>query len=239
MDNNPQISRTPSGDHVFYSWVDSDTSAATGSMNGIGFGVSDQLAPNLRISGLRISDEYQTCYKRVTDGDFIWEGRALFPTMAPEVIIDNGMVKLPIVMVEMITNEPLQSCNFWYFGNDATFDPVNDFGDPSQLDLGWDAVCTPVVSVENPMLEGFILGQSYPNPTNGNAEIAFELPVATEISMDLVNMYGQQVAVITSGDYAAGSHKVSVDTRDLAAGLYFYNLKVNDEVLTQKMMVTK
>lgn len=242
MDNQPQITRTPSGDHVFYSWIDSDTSAVTGSMNGIGFGVSDQLAPNLRTAGRRISDGWQTCYKRVTDGDFIWEGRALFPTLAPEAIIDNGMVKLPVVMVEMITNEPLESCNFWYFGNDSAFDPATEFYPTSQLVLDWDApscVDPSIVNVEDVINDNVILGQSFPNPTNGEAVIEFELPFAGDVSLDLTNLYGQQVAVIAEGEYAAGKHQVKVDTRELAVGSYFYNLRTNGKVTTKKMVVTK
>ena len=247
MDNQPQISRTPSGDHVFYSWVDSDTSAATGSMNGIGFGVSDQLAPNLRTAGRRISDGAQTCYKRVTDGDFIWEGRALYPSLAPEVIIDNGMVKLPIVMTEMITNEPLESCNFWYFGNDSAFNPANgsaggDFWPANQLVLDWDApscVDSTIVSVDNVINENIVLGQSYPNPTNGETAIGFELPFASDISLDVTNIYGQQVAVIAEGEYPAGTHKVVFNTKDLAAGTYMYNLRTNGTVQTKKLVVSK
>lgn len=244
MDNQPQISRTPSGDHVFYSWIDSDTSAVTGSTNGIGFGVSDQLAPNLRTAARRISDGWQTCYKRVTDGDFIWEGRALFPTLAPEVIIDGttGEAKLPLVMVEMITNEPLESCNFWYFGNDSAYDLSTGFYPTSQLVLDWDApscVDTTVVSVDNVINENVVLGQSFPNPTNGKALIKFELPFAADISLDLTNIYGQQVAVIAQGEYAAGQHEVVVDTRELAIGTYLYNLRTNGQVTTKKMVVTK
>jgi hypothetical protein len=247
MDNQPQISRTPNGDHVFYSWIDSDTSAVTGSMNGIGFGVSDQLAPNLRTAGRRISDGAQTCYKRVTDGDFIWEGRALFPTLAPEVIIENGTIEMPIAMVEMITNEPLQSCQFWYFGNDATFNPADgsaggDFWPANQLVLDWDApscVDTTVVNVDNVISSNIVLGQSYPNPTNGEAAIGFDLPNATNITLDITNVFGQQVAVVAEGEYNAGSHKVIVNTKDFAPGAYFYNLRTQENVISKKMIVTK
>ncbi len=242
MDNFPQISRTPSGDHVFYSWVDSDTSQTTGSMNGIGFGESDQLAPNLRIAGRRISDGYMTCYKRITDGDFLWDGTALFPTMAPEVIIDNGMVELPIVMVNMITNEPLESCIFSYFGNDATIDPATEFYPKSQLILEWDApscVDTTITNVASIVSNEVVLGQSFPNPTNGNALIKFELPFSANISLDLTNIYGQQIAVIADGDYPSGRHEIVVDTRELATGTYFYNLHANGKVTTKKMVVTK
>ena len=122
MDNNPQIARSQDGMNIFYSWADSDTSD-------IGFGVSDNLAPNLRIASQRISDGYMTCPKWITRNDLFWDGLALWPTMAPEVLYDdiNGVFKLPIVMTSMIVNDHEQPCSFWYFGNDATIDANNDY----------------------------------------------------------------------------------------------------------------
>ncbi|MFT5778125.1 MAG: hypothetical protein ACI837_001081, partial [Crocinitomicaceae bacterium] len=115
MDNYPQVSRTSNGSHIFYSWTDSDTSniAVT----------SNNDFPDLRIAGLRISDSYQTCPKSISDGDITWGGLMLFPTMAPTVLSDTsatGDYKLPIVAMDMIANDDLQPCAFWYFGNDAT-----------------------------------------------------------------------------------------------------------------------
>lgn len=237
MDNQPQISRTPNGDHVFYSWADSDTSAATGSMNGIGFGNSDNLAPNLRIAGLRISDGAKTCYKRVTDGDFIWEGRALFPALAPEVLVSGDSIYMPIVMVEMIANDPLQPCQFWYFGQDANFDAATDFG--TSVNLAWDANCVPLVNVQDEVNSGIILGQSFPNPTSDKAVIEFEMPFSADVTIDLVNVYGQQVGILLDREVSAGVHRVDVATSGLAAGVYFYNLRTSDEILSKKMIITK
>lgn len=241
MDNHCQISRTPNGDHVFYSWIDSDTSANTGSMNGIGYGVAENLAPNLRISGLRISDGYQMCYKRITDSDPTWNGKVLFPTMAPEVLLDSsGMVSLPIVSVELITNELLEPVQFWYFGEDSKIDISSAFHDPATLDLTWDAnPCAPLVGVSDPVEDGVILGQSVPNPTSGEARIDFELPFNAEINLELTNVYGQRVGTIAEGNFAAGKHQVKIDTRDLAVGIYFYHLQTNGNVTTKKMIVTK
>jgi hypothetical protein len=121
MDKQPQISRTEDGEFVFYSWVDSDTAVVTGSQNGIGYGELNNLAPNLRIAGLRVANGLRTGEKRITDGDFIWDGRALYPTMAPTVLTTGMGFKLPIVVPEMITNDQLEPISHWYFGNDAKF----------------------------------------------------------------------------------------------------------------------
>lgn len=123
MDNYPQVSRTADGGHIFYSWVDSDTAQFTGNMNGVGFGTSDNLAPNLWMSGLRLSDGYFTCIHSVTAMDLIWEGRAINPQMAPEVLVTgtgpSTTYHLPIVITEMPAGEPADPCNNFYFGDDA------------------------------------------------------------------------------------------------------------------------
>lgn len=243
MDNFVQMATDEAGDRIFISWSDSDTAAVTGNMNGIGFGIVDQLAPNLRIASWRVTDGFQTCPQLVTDEDFIWEGRALYGTMAPTVLTTGtGEYKMPIVALEMITNDPINPCQFHYFGNDAVINDA-DYTDPLSLVLTWDNIltgCTAVVSNDDVMGSSNIqLFQSYPNPTSGDANIMFELPATMEVSLDLVNIYGQQVAVIMDGEMGAGMHEAVVNTNELAAGLYFYNLKANGEVITKRMVISK
>lgn len=125
QDNNPQVSRTQDGTKIFYSWVDSDTTVT-------GFGNSVNSEPNLRVAGLRLSDGFRTCPKWITLGDVSWDGEMLFPTMAPEVLTTNGgtTYNLPIVSLDMITNDQLAPCQFWYWGNEATLDD-SDFITPA------------------------------------------------------------------------------------------------------------
>ncbi len=240
MENYCQISRTPSGDHIFYSWVDTDTSAVTGSQNGIGFGISENLAPNLRISAMRVTDEYQRCITRVSDGDSTFGGNILFPTMAPEVVFSSltpNEVALPIVVAEALFNDPLQACRYWYFGTDAKIDLNQGFYPASTLDLSWDACI--LVGTEEKMNEQILLGQSIPNPTTGEAYIEFQIPFPTEVVMDLTNGIGQQVRVLTKGSYPGGKHRVDVNTGDLPDGIYFYNLRANNQMISKKMVVAR
>ena len=88
-------------------------------------------------------------------------------------------------------------------------------------------------------VESVLLHQSFPNPTTGEATIKFDLSASTSIKMDLVNMYGQQVATLATGTYSAGSHEVIANTSNLASGVYFYNLHAGNEVYTKKMVVVK
>lgn len=156
MDNYPQIARNEPGDHLFYSWVDSDTAVT-------GFGISDQLAPNLYISSIRLTDGYRTCNQGVTNSDFIWDGRALFPTMAPTVLTGqvNGFTcfSMPIVMPQMITNDPLQPVRYWYFGNDATFGAA-DYLAPSGISIAFGSGCQ-TAGCGFPSADAYIEGTVY------------------------------------------------------------------------------
>ena len=246
MDNYPQLSRSSAGDFVFFSWADSDTAEFTGNMAGIGFGESANLAPNLRIAGMNVATGEQSYPQLVSDGDLIWEGRILYPTMSPIAIGDgSGCWNLPIVVAEMPGSEPLDATFFHYFGNDAQV-CSSTMCSPQSMSLSWDAFAfagaTPpcAVGVENGELANeVVLGNAYPNPTADEAIITFELPAIHNVSIDLVNVYGQQVAVIASGEFAAGAHKVTVSTDELANGVYFYNLRTNDQVISKKLVVTK
>lgn len=251
QDNFVQVSRDEIGEHVFYSWVDSDTAQFTGNMTGVGFGSSDNIAPNLRIGVRRVLDGAMAYPKLITDGDLVWEGRMLIPTMAPTVHKSGSRWELPIVALELLNNDPSGTTGFWYFGKDAYFDfgatGTDVWCDPSGMTLAWDMwgytgapnLCT-AVSNQAPIAgPKVVLHQSFPNPTAGNAIIRFDLPTATGVQMDLVNMYGQQIATLAQGEFKAGVHDVTVETSGLAAGVYFYNLRANGEVLTQKMIVTK
>lgn len=233
QDNRTQASRSDDGNYVYFSWVDSDT-------NFTGFGESGNLAPNLRIVGKRIADGYRTCFKLITDGDILWDGKALFPSLAPVSLIKGGGSNhhLPIVIMELTTGDQLQPCAFYYFGGDAVLFE-SDFVDPANLNLSWDGACTLVSNeVATPSTE-VSLFQSFPNPTSGMTTIRFDLPTAQNVSLELVNMYGQSVGVLAQGSMTAGMHEVEVNTAELASGIYFYNLKAGEEVLTKKMIVTK
>ncbi|MEY3445237.1 MAG: hypothetical protein RLZZ519_3518 [Bacteroidota bacterium] len=245
MDNFPQICRSEDGGFVFFSWADSDTALVTGNANGIGFGESDNLAPNLRIAGRNVNTGEQSYPQLITDGDLIWEGRALYPTMGNVAV--NGAANcwnLPIVILEMPGGEPVDPANFYYFGNDAEI-CASTMCEPASMSLSWDAFAfsgaTPpcAVGVDNNVESNVVLGNAFPNPTADQSVITFELPAISNVSLDLVNVYGQQVAVLANGEFAAGAHRVVANTEKLASGVYFYNLRTNGQVISKKLVVSK
>ena len=70
-----------------------------------------------------------------------------------------------------------------------------------------------------------------PNPASNGTTWRFSLPVSTEIQLRVYDARGHLVRRLSSGQYGAGDHAVTWDSRDgagrrVAAGTYFGKLKV-------------
>jgi hypothetical protein len=86
----------------------------------------------------------------------------------------------------------------------------------------------------------FELGQSYPNPFNGEVVIPFALARAGAVGLSLYDLLGQRVAVLAEGWHPAGRHEVRWDPRarqELASGVYFYRLQTASGVKFGKLIL--
>jgi len=112
LDMAPQISRTPDGTKIFYSWSDNTTYT---------LGAANQ-SPNLFAKGYDVQTFRSTNTKDFTSCNGATNGLILFPHVAPE-ILDNvvNIYKLPFVYGEFtVPNDPLGICNFRFLNN-STF----------------------------------------------------------------------------------------------------------------------
>jgi hypothetical protein len=85
----------------------------------------------------------------------------------------------------------------------------------------------------------YTLKQNYPNPFNPSTAIRFSLPQATEVQLSVFNMLGQKVATLLNNRLSAGSHTVTWNAKDMASGMYIYQMKAGDFMQTRKMMLLK
>jgi hypothetical protein len=86
----------------------------------------------------------------------------------------------------------------------------------------------------------FKLNQNYPNPFNPTTTIAFELPVTSNVKLNVYNAIGQHVATLVNGKpMSAGVHAVGFNASGLASGLYIYRLEAGDFMQTRSMMLVK
>ncbi len=84
------------------------------------------------------------------------------------------------------------------------------------------------------------LYQNYPNPFNPSTTIRFQLPVSEQVSLQVYDMLGREIAVLLDNkSMTAGSHNVTFNAENQSSGVYIYRLKVADQILTKKLTLIK
>lgn len=81
---------------------------------------------------------------------------------------------------------------------------------------------------------------TYPNPVVSKATIEYTLEKASDnVSLFVFDQSGKKVVNNSYSKQDAGTYKVELETSNLAAGNYIYQLRANGRMFTKKFVVTK
>ena len=88
----------------------------------------------------------------------------------------------------------------------------------------------------------FALRQNRPNPFASATTIQFDLPIATQVRIDIFDVMGRRVRTITNTQWPAGYQKLEWDRRDQSgglvhAGVYSYRMTAGSFTSTKKMVL--
>ncbi|MDO9548634.1 MAG: dockerin type I domain-containing protein, partial [Candidatus Marinimicrobia bacterium] len=88
------------------------------------------------------------------------------------------------------------------------------------------------------------LYQNYPNPFNSETVIRFELPKASQVTLELFDLLGRKVATLLDDNRVPGIYDLSWNSRDvngreLASGIYFYAIHAGDFYQLRKLALVK
>lgn len=108
-----------------------------------------------------------------------------------------------------------------------------------QIDFDGRFEYSPVVEVNAGAPTRFALEQNYPNPFNPSTTIAYQLPVASDVKLEVFDMLGKKVATLVNARQEAGAHLVNFNAAALSSGMYFYRLQAGAFVETKKMTLVK
>lgn len=108
-------------------------------------------------------------------------------------------------------------------------------------------VGTIITSVPEPSqsVENFTLFQNYPNPFNPETRIAFELPKAAFVKVEVFTLLGEKVSVLAQEFFTAGLHTLTWNATSLAApqtlpsGIYILRVKAGDFIQNRKMTLIR
>jgi len=84
---------------------------------------------------------------------------------------------------------------------------------------------------------GFYVSKNYPNPFNGKTIVNVYLQKPGNLTLDITNVTGQKVMSIQKGASPAGSNQFVIDGTGLSAGVYFYTVRLDNQSITNKMIV--
>jgi hypothetical protein len=156
------------------------------------------------------------------------------------------------------------NADWWIFKTDAVAYSVGDPGNylvrnefevdeeiwfsPEDVAQGYDTVVEKAIewilntsSVENTEIypNKIYMKQNYPNPFNPSTIIEFMLPKSDYVDLKVYNVLGEKVSTIVSKKLNPGNHTYTFDGKNLASGIYYYQLAASDYHEVKKMILLK
>jgi hypothetical protein len=90
----------------------------------------------------------------------------------------------------------------------------------------------------------FALEQNYPNPFNPNTAISYQLVANSLVTLKVYDVLGREVATLVNGNGGPGVHTVQWNGKNdrgemVSSGIYLYQLRAGNSVMTRKMVLLK
>ena len=109
-----------------------------------------------------------------------------------------------------------------------------------QQDFDGTTSYSPEVQVEFTLRpHAFGLRQNYPNPVMGRTTVPYAIEEGTEVTIELYDTLGRGVTTLISDRQPAGRYSISVETSNLASGLYLYRMEAGDKTFTRTLTVVR
>ena len=87
--------------------------------------------------------------------------------------------------------------------------------------------------------ESISLYQNYPNPFNPSTRISYNLPQASFVTIKIYDILGREVKTLLNEFKPSGKYEITLNASDLSSGIYFYTLRVGNNIISKKMTLLK
>ncbi len=150
----------------------------------------------------------------------------------------------PIVDTTQIFHK---DCYKFKIGSDKFINPVQN-GNEIRIDIYQDFsfIESRIIGIVNSLDKineinqtHLYLSQNYPNPFNPETFITFSIPFEGLVKLIIYNNRGQLIKRIINRKLAIGTYNLKLDLNNLPSGLYYYQLRMNDQIKTRKMLLLK
>ena len=123
-------------------------------------------------------------------------------------------------------------------GGDHAIDSTPIDGKTYTLDFS-NIAATSIERTDTEIPSSFELQQNYPNPFNPATTISFSIAETSFARLEIVNLLGQEVAVLMDEIAQPGHYTVDFDAQSLPSGVYYYRLVTDKFTASRSMMLMK
>jgi hypothetical protein len=122
-----------------------------------------------------------------------------------------------------------------------TVEMGTEFADPAAIVLEDLRLKTFGVSTD-PVAADYFLSYNRPNPFSTSTQIEYALPENGKVRLSVIDLLGQEIAVLINQTQSAGSYTVQFNAAGLTPGVYIYKITVQGEsrdfVETKRMVIS-
>lgn len=108
-----------------------------------------------------------------------------------------------------------------------------------QSGAGRTGYITAIATSDDVPVKKYQLYQNYPNPFNPSTTIKFQTPQTGMVTITIYNILGQLVETMLNERMESGIHVIQFNANHLPAGVYFYQLAVENYLDVKKMLLVK
>ena len=184
---------------------------------------------------------------------FTWynESSSFAPGRLDYIVFTNSVIDLKNSFV-LFTNELPQDSLDKY---NLIFDDVTRASDhlPTVADFDFNSIVSVEEVSDKQRPNDFELFQNYPNPFNPSTTIKYSIPTSPQpspsqgegaregliVSLKVYDILGREVATLVNKEQAPGKYGVMFHSRNLASGIFYYELKAGSFIQSRKMILLK
>jgi hypothetical protein len=113
---------------------------------------------------------------------------------------------------------------------------TSEFAANIEVQGGLEKSNSELVEIQENVPTEFSLSQNYPNPFNPTTTIEFALPCSEHVTLTILNLMGQEIVTLLSGEFPQGYHKYQWTASGLSSGVYLYRLQTASFVQTRRLV---
>ncbi|MBL7902599.1 MAG: T9SS type A sorting domain-containing protein [Bacteroidia bacterium] len=238
IDSRIQLGRTPDGEYITFSWVESDTNFTSSAkkwnnlpdiksrLMSIGSGTNMYQVANTEQNVTQYPASVGPANPEVITRATL---HYMSPTTGTAAVVTctngakNVTVKTPFTITNSNPYSQLTNNTTWY----TTASLVYEFGD-----------CAPTVTTslaENTMnsLDRSVI---FPNPAKNNAVLSVEVTDKGSVEVEIFNIVGQSVKTITA-ETTVGTNSIALDLNGMTSGVYLVKLTSGKLSSTKKLII--